>query len=224
MKHFSERRAFRMTQPSLTRVAHRALQPDESDVVSSVNRPRIKALMRNDFVNLIDAHRISAVPSHTVFAQAQVVIAQPDIRPKREFSNQPSAIDLRLTTYKEPTRWMMSPVRQWPAVRTYLWLIKLPAQFIEISPVAGKETFETKNLLFNLVLLTFPILEQSQPGKFLSCGALEVETLQKFFQFFAFLKGHQQRENLLVQNKFDSRFSPVHIHLSSAADCWNFYK
>lgn len=75
---------------------------------------------------------------------------------------------------------MMSPVRQWPAVNTYLWLTKLPAQFIEISPVAGKETFEIQNLLFNLVSLTFPILEQSQPRKFLSSGALEVKTLQKF--------------------------------------------
>lgn len=41
--------------------------------------------MRNDFVNFVDAHRISAVPSHAILAQAQVVIAQSNVRPKREF-------------------------------------------------------------------------------------------------------------------------------------------
>lgn len=96
MKHFSDK-LHHDSSNRLTRIAHRALQPDESDVVSSVNRPRIEALVRNDFVNFVDAHRISAVPSHTVLAQAQVVIAQSNVRPKREFSpstDAPSIQDL----------------------------------------------------------------------------------------------------------------------------------
>lgn len=136
--------------------------------------------MRNDFVNLIDAHRISAVPSHTVLAQAQVVIAQPDVRPKREFSNQPSAIDLRLCNLQgaDPVD---DVAGQTVAGCQYVFVAYQAASAVYRDLACGwKETFEIQNLLFNLVSLTFPILEQSQPRKFLSSGALEVKTLQKF--------------------------------------------
>lgn len=134
----------------------------------------------------------------------------------------------------------MSPVKQWLAVKIYLWLIKLPAQLIESSPVAKHKKcyfkFALKNS-FNVSPLRYSS-NASHGNSSLSVfwnedAVRNVATLVKIFRLdrFLFLKNvnlsteqAQPAANLLVQSKFCSRFSLFHTHLFSVTDCLNFYK
>ena len=60
-----------------TRVLNRSLQADKSDVVLSVDRSVIEALVRDDLVDLVDTHGVPVAEApQAVLAQVQVVVAE----------------------------------------------------------------------------------------------------------------------------------------------------
>lgn len=54
-------------------------QPDQTDVVFSVDRSMVEALVRNDLVDLVDSCRIPAVASSALCTELQVVIAESNV-------------------------------------------------------------------------------------------------------------------------------------------------